>query len=265
MAKKKEKEKEHSSSARKGSLPVIQGTHRLQKVLAAAGFGSRRKCEELILAGRVMVDGKVVTELGTKVDPEKNEILVDGLPIKIPERVYYAVYKPEGVVCTHRDPSRRTRVIDLVPESDVRLFFVGRLDLHSEGLILVTNDGELAQRLSHPRYGVPKVYRVLVAGVPEKKVLQKLVKGVHFADFVARAKRVKMLKKYKQSAVLEIVLCEGHNREIRRMLARFGHKVYKLKRIAIGPLTLGKLKPGQYRVLTPAEVAALRKAAGLPA
>lgn len=258
-------EKRHwrTSSTTRPFPPVLTGTHRLQKVLAAAGFGSRRKCEELILAGRVMVDGKVVTELGLKVDPEKNKILVDGLPIKIPERVYYAVYKPDGVVCTHRDPSGRLRVIDLVPESDVRLFFVGRLDLHSEGLMLVTNDGELAQRLTHPRYGVPKLYRVLVAGVPDKKVLTKLVKGVHFADFVARAKRVRMLKKYKQSAVLEIELCEGHNREIRRMLARFGHKVYKLKRIAIGPLSLGKLKPGQYRVLTPAEVAALRTAAGL--
>lgn len=257
------KTRETSGEKPRAYPPVLRGTHRLQKVLAAAGFGSRRKCEELILAGRVMVDGKVVTELGTKVDPEKNEILVDGLPIKIPEPVYYAVYKPEGVVCTHRDPSRRLRVIDLVPETDARLFFVGRLDLHSEGLMLVTNDGELALRLTHPRYGVPKVYRVLVAGVPEKKVLQKLVKGVHFADFVARAKHVRMLKKYKQSAVLEITLCEGHNREIRRMLARFGHKVYKLKRIAIGPLSLGKLKPGQYRVLTPKEVAALREAAGL--
>ncbi len=243
--------------------PVLTGRHRLQKVLAAAGFGSRRKCEELILAGRVMVDGKIVTELGEKVDVEKSEIRVDGLPIKIPQRVYYAVYKPDGVVCTHKDPSRRLRVIDLVPESDVRLFLVGRLDLHSEGLILVTNDGELALRLTHPRYGVPKLYRILVAGVPDKKVLTKLVRGVHFADFVARAKRVRMLKKYKQSAVLEIELCEGHNREIRRMLARFGHKVYKLKRIAIGPLSLGKLKPGQYRLLTPKEVAALRRAAGI--
>ncbi|MCS7238927.1 MAG: rRNA pseudouridine synthase [Thermoguttaceae bacterium] len=260
MGKMREK---HTGLSRGIFPPVLTGKHRLQKVLAAAGFGSRRKCEELILAGRVMVDGKVVTELGTKVDPEKNKILVDGLPIKIPERIYYAVYKPEGVVCTHRDPSGRLRVIDLVPETDVRLFFVGRLDLHSEGLMLITNDGELAQRLTHPRFGVPKVYRVLVAGVPDEKVLTKLVKGVHFADFVARAKRVRMLKKYKQSAVLEIELCEGHNREIRRMLARFGHKVYKLKRIAIGPLSLGKLKPGQWRVLTPAEVAALRKAAGL--
>jgi len=232
-------------------------------LLAAAGFGSRRQCEELILAGRVEVDGRVVTELGAKADATRSEIRVDGLLIQFPELVYYAVYKPPGAVSTTRDPSGRTRVIDLVPETEARVFAVGRLDLHSEGLMLLTNDGELAYRLTHPRFGVPKRYRVVVAGVPTQEVIRKLLKGVHLAEGIARAKSVRILKKYRQSAVLDLTLCEGHNREIRRMLARFGHKVYKLKRLGIGPLSLGKLRPGEYRVLTPAEVTALKEAAGL--
>ncbi len=234
---------------------------RLQKVLAAAGIGSRRQCEELIRAGRVEVDRSVVTELGTRVDPAQQEIRVDGVSLPRPKRLYYAVHKPPGVVTTHRDPSGRPRVIDLLPPGSERLFPVGRLDLHSEGLILLTNDGQWANRLAHPRYGVAKTYRVLVAGQPTREVLSKLQRGVRLAEGPAHVHRVRIKRKLPRSTVLEMVLDEGRNREIRRVLARVGHKVLRLMRIAVGPIRLGKLPPGGYRKLTPAEIESLRKAA----
>lgn len=233
---------------------------RLQKVLAAAGLGSRRQCEELILAGRVAVDRAVVRELGTKVDPLRQQIRVDGVLLPRPERVYYAVHKPPGVVSTNRDPSGRPRVIDLIPTASERLFPVGRLDLHSEGLILVTNDGELANQLTHPRYGVKKTYRVLVAGRPSPEVLADLRRGIHLAEGVARVSEVRITKELKKSTIMEIVLREGHNREIRRILARVGHKVLRLLRIAVGPVRLGNLPQGAYRPLGRQEVEALRNA-----
>jgi 23S rRNA pseudouridine2605 synthase len=242
------------------STPSAKG-ERLQKVLAAAGLGSRRHCEELILAGRVEVDGKVVTELGTRVRPGRQQIRVDGVRLRRPRRVYYALNKPAGVVCTNRDPSGRPRAIDLIPAQRERIFTVGRLDLHSEGLILLTNDGELANQLTHPRYRIPKTYRVLVAGHPEREVVAKLRRGIHLADGLARVAGVRISKRHKQSTLLEIVLTEGRNREIRRVLARVGHKVLRLTRIAIGPLRLGGLAPGEYRRLGSREVGALRRAA----
>lgn len=232
----------------------------MQKVLAAAGFGSRRQCEELILAGRVEVDRNVVMELGTRVDPAEQQIRVDGVPIRRPKQVYYALNKPSGVVCTNRDPAGRARAVDLVPSNRGRLFTVGRLDLTSEGLILVTNDGALADRLTHPRYGVEKTYRVQVAGHVERELLGKLHRGVHLAEGTARIKRVQIKRHYKKSTILEMVLDEGRNREIRRVLAKLGHKVLKLERIAIGPLRLGRLPTGQYRRLTAKELAALSRA-----
>lgn len=235
------------------------GPQRLQKVLAAAGLGSRRQCEELIVSGRVEVDRRVVTELGTRVDAAGQQIRVDGVPLTRPKLVYYAVNKPAGVLCTNRDPSGRTRVIDLVPVKDARLFAIGRLDLHSEGLILVTNDGELANRLTHPRYGMAKTYRVVVAGRPKREVLAKLVAGVHLAEGVARAERVTIKSQAKESTLLEIVLREGKNREIRRVLARVGHKVERLTRIAVGPVRLGDLRVGAARRLSREEIAALRR------
>ena len=242
-----------------GPLAPHPGGERLQKVLAAAGIGSRRQCEELILAGRVEVDRKVVTELGTRADPAQQEIRVDGVPLPRQRRVYYAVNKPPGVVATNRDPSGRQRVIDLIPGGDERLFAVGRLDLNSDGLILVTNDGELANRLTHPRYGVQKTYRVVVAGHPAREVVDKLRRGVHLAEGVARAAQVRILKPHKESTILEMVLEEGHNREIRRILARVGHKVLRLTRIAVGPVRLGKLPLGGHRRLTREEIHALRR------
>jgi 23S rRNA pseudouridine2605 synthase len=234
---------------------------RLQKVLAAAGAGSRRQCEELILSGRVEVDRQMVTELGTRVDPDHQEIRLDGVPLRQAKRVYYAVHKPTGVVSTSRDPAGRPRVTDLLPKSPWRLFAVGRLDLNSEGLILLTNDGELANRLTHPRYGVEKTYRVQVAGHPEPQVLTRLREGVRLAEGIARVARVKVTGRHKESTILEMVLDEGRNREIRRVLARVGHKVLRLVRVGVGPVRLGTLAPGQFRPLTRQEVEALRKAA----
>lgn len=235
---------------------------RLQKVLAAAGIGSRRQCEELIRTGRVEVDRRVVTELGVRVDPQRQEIRADGQVVRQPARLHFAVHKPEGVVCTHRDPAGRPRVIDLVPAAEnQRLFPVGRLDLHSEGLILLTNDGELANRLAHPRYGVEKTYRAVVAGSPPQEVIERLLRGVHLAEGVARASRIVVKKRLTHSTILEVTLREGKNREIRRIFARVGHKVLRLVRLSVGPVRLGKLRPGQWRKLTPQEVAALRKAA----
>jgi 23S rRNA pseudouridine2605 synthase len=244
---------------RGGGFFARGASQRLQKVLAAAGLGSRRQCEELITAGRVEVDRRVVTELGTRVDPVQQEIRVDGQKLPRPGMHYYAVYKPPGVLSTNRDPSGRPRVIDLLPPGRLRLFTVGRLDLNSEGLILLTNDGELANRLTHPRYGVAKTYRVQVAGRPDHESLLKLRRGVHLAEGLARVENVRVISHHKQSTILELVLREGRNREIRRILARLGHKVMHLIRIAVGPIRLGNLKPGESRPLSREEVAALWK------
>jgi 23S rRNA pseudouridine2605 synthase len=233
---------------------------RLQKILAAAGLGSRRQCEELILSGRVEVDRRVVTELGTKADPAHQEIRVDGVGLPRPRLVYFAVNKPPGIVSTSRDPAGRTRVIDLVPYRG-RLFTVGRLDMSSEGLILVTNDGQLADRLTHPRYEVPKTYHVEVAGTLTPRHLERLRRGVHLAEGFARVVSAEVLRAYKQSTLLEIVLSEGRNREIRRILARVGHKVERLRRVAIGPLRLAELPPGEARPLAPHELRRLQRLA----
>jgi 23S rRNA pseudouridine2605 synthase len=237
---------------------------RLQKVLAAAGVASRRECEELITMGRVEVDRQVITELGTRVDPDSQEIRVDGTILPRTKRIYFLVNKPPGVVSTSRDPEGRMRVIDLVPDN-VRLFTVGRLDRASEGLMLVTNDGELANRLTHPRYGVAKTYRVRVAGHPTADQLRELRQGVHLAEGIARVTSIRVKARQRQSTDLEIVLNEGRNREIRRVLARVGHKVMQLKRIAMGPLRLGDLPTGAFRQLDSSEVKQLRKTvAGQP-
>ena len=227
-------------------------------MLASAGLGSRRSCEELITTGRVEVDRVVVTELGTRVDPRAQEIRVDGERLPQVRRVVYLLNKPVGVVTTNVDPAGRPRVVDLVP-GDHRLFAVGRLDRMSEGLILLTNDGPLANLLAHPRYGVEKKYLVQVAGVPSEELLDKLRQGVRLAEGEVHAKRVSIRSQHGKSAVLEMVLDEGKNREIRRMLARLGHKVHQLKRVSVGGLSLGNLLPGQWRQLAWSEVETLRR------
>lgn len=236
---------------------------RLQKVLAAAGIASRRDCEELIVTGRVEVDRRTVTELGTRVDPFDQEIRVDGVVLPQVKRLYYLLNKPVGVVCTNDDPSGRTRVVDLI-NTDQRLFPVGRLDRTSEGLILVTNDGELANRLTHPRYGVPKTYLAAVLGHPQPSTLDKLRHGVHLAEGFARVESIVMKRRRPRDTELIIVLKEGRNREIRRLLARVGHKVLRLRRIAIGPLKIEDLAPGAYRKLTQDEVKLLQTTSRRP-
>ena len=234
---------------------------RLQKVMAAAGIGSRRHCEELIAAGRVEVDRQVVREQGLRVDRERQEIRVDGTPLAASKRVYFLVNKPMGVVSTNSDPSGRPRVIDLFPNFRERLFTVGRLDLSSEGLMLVTNDGQLAHELAHPRFGVEKTYQVLVAGQPGPDVLAQLRQGVRLAEGIARVVRVRVKSALKKSTVLEIVLAEGRNREIRRLLAKVGHKVLRLKRVALGGVKLKDLPPGEFRRLRSDELRLLRQRA----
>ena len=236
----------------------INAPPRLQKVLATAGFGSRRQCEELIVAGRVEIDREVVDELGIRVDPKSQEVRVDGQKIKLPRLKYFALNKPVGIVSTARDPWARTRVIDLVDDPD-RLFTVGRLDKSSSGLILVTNDGELANQLAHPSYEVAKTYRVTVAGKPTYETMRKLRTGIRLSEGRVSVDSVQLKKSHHSKSVLEIVLSEGRNREIRRMLAQVGHKVQQLNRIAIGSLRLGDLPNGAYRELTRDEVQRLRK------
>jgi 23S rRNA pseudouridine2605 synthase len=234
---------------------------RLQKVLAHAGLGSRRGCETLILQGRVAINGQVIRELGTRVDPSAARITVDGEPIKLESMVYYAVNKPKGYVSTSSDPAGRPRVVDLLPEIPERVYTVGRLDEASTGLLLLTNDGDLANKLAHPRYGVEKVYRALVAGLPTPEMLSKLTEGVWLSDGKVRAKRARIVGRQGQATMLELVLAEGKKREIRRMLSKLGHKVMTLNRIAVGPVSLKGLSVGECRSLSKHEIELLRKVA----
>lgn len=231
---------------------------RLNKFLAHAGVSSRRQCDQLILAGRVTIDGQAVRELGTRVDPEAQHVCVDGQPVKSERHVYWVVNKPRGYLCTNHDPAGRPRAIDLVPHVSQRVYTVGRLDENSEGLLLLTNDGDLANHLMHPRFGVEKTYLVQVAGHPEAADLAQLLKGVWLSDGHVRATRVKRLKTQGASSWLRIVLREGKNREIRRMLARLNHKVMRLRRTALGPVQLDRLPAGKARKLSGQELTALR-------
>jgi 23S rRNA pseudouridine2605 synthase len=237
-----------------------QPLDRLNKILAHAGVGSRRHCDDLIAAGRVSVDGRTVRDLGTRVAPGQR-VSVDGEPIHTERSVYWLVNKPRGYLCTNHDPARRPLVLDLVPHVDQRVYTVGRLDEASEGLLLLTNDGDLAHQLMHPRFGVEKTYLVLVAGSPAKEDMEQLLKGVWLSDGHVKARRVKRLKGERGNTWLRITLSEGKNREIRRMLARLEHKVLRLRRVALGPVKLGELPVGKSRRLTAQEVAELREAA----
>lgn len=236
------------------------GAQRLNRLLAAAGFGSRRQVEDMIRDGRVMIDGDIVTELATTVDPKEYKVLVDGVLLRKQKLVYYAVNKPTGVVTTNSDPHGRARIVDFVPPSE-RVFPVGRLDRSSDGLILLTNDGDLAQRLAHPKFGVQKVYRVTVAGQVNIETMKKMRKGIYIAEGLVQVDGARILKTRGKATDMEIILREGKNREIRRILARFGHKVQTLTRIAIGPLRLGDMPSGAYRTLTKTEVQKLHTVA----
>lgn len=228
---------------------------RLQKILARAGVASRRKCEEIIAAGRVTVNGKVVATMGAKADPERQEITFDGERIGFSPRRYFAVYKPLGVVSTTRDPHGRPKVTDLVHGIRDRLFAVGRLDADSEGLMILTNDGAFAERVTHPRYQVPRTYLVEVDGELDARVAHKLRDGVRIdTERPARARRVRVLKCNARRSLVELSITEGRKRVVRRMFAALGHPVCSLKRTAIGNVRLGRMNPGDVRRLDPAEV-----------
>jgi len=231
---------------------------RLQKVLAAAGVDSRRKCEELILSGAVSVNSEVVDALPAFVDPEKDVITVNGKRIRTEQKVYFLLNKPKGVICTNFDPQGRKRAIDLVPCRQ-RIFCVGRLDVDTTGLIILTNDSDLTNRLTHPRYEVPKTYVVRVKGYIDDAALERLKKGVWFAEGKTGEASVQILNRGHQESLVEITIREGLNREIRRMLARVGLPLKSLKRTRIGSITDKGIGVGRFRPLTNAELQYLRK------
>jgi 23S rRNA pseudouridine2605 synthase len=229
---------------------------RLQKVLAAAGLGSRRVCEELIAEGRVKVNDEVAV-LGRRVDPEQDRIIVDGVPLSVRSGlVYYLLNKPVDVVSTASDPQGRPTVVSLVPP-EPRVYPVGRLDADSEGLLLLTNDGDLTFRLTHPSFGVEKEYLVAVEGTPRPGALRRLRDGVELDDGLTAPARVASAG----PGALRLVIHEGRNRQVRRMCAAVGHPVTRLVRVRIGPVADRRLAPGEWRELSPAEVRALETAA----
>ncbi|HMJ92287.1 MAG TPA: pseudouridine synthase [Candidatus Acidoferrum sp.] len=230
---------------------------RLQKFLAEAGIASRRASEGYIVEGRVAVNGHVVTELGVKIDPGHDKITVDGKPLRTKRKLYIALNKPKGFICSRRDPEKRDTVGDLLPLEWSHLFPVGRLDFASEGLIFMTNDGDFALKLTHPRYGVRKKYRVMIDGRVDQEISEKLTKGVSHEGDLLRAERVRVLSANNSSSLLEVELAEGKNRELRRMFEVLGRVVTKLQRVQIGPIKLGELRVGRWRTLTEAEIKSL--------
>ena len=231
---------------------------RLQKLMAAAGIGSRRKCEELIAAGRVQVNGQVVTAMGVKVDPDRDVVKIDGSIVKVSAaRRTVMLHKPYGYVCTTRDPEGRRVVTELLGKTPDRLYPVGRLDYDATGLLLLTNDGELAYRLTHPSYSVPRTYRVTVAGEVSKETVRQLSAGVDLDGRLVYPE-VQVNKREAGKTVLEITVHEGRYHLIKRLMEQAGHPVEKLKRIAFGPLRLEGLQRGAFREVTGRELAALK-------
>ena len=246
------------------SLTDVPGGVRLQKVLAAAGVGSRRHCEELIGAGRVEVDGEIVRRFGARVDPQHQVIRVDGRRIPASEDlVYVALNKPAGVLTSMSDSRGRATMADLLGDVAERLFHVGRLDYDTEGLMLLTNDGELAHRLAHPRFGVPKTYLAEVSGPVPKDLGRQLITGVELEDGVASADKFRVVEQVGGRALVEITLHEGRKHIVKRMLAAAGHPVTRLVRTQVGPVSLGSMRPGTTRRLTTKEVGDLYSAVGL--
>lgn len=234
---------------------------RLQKILARAGIASRRKCEQLILDGRVTVDGRTVTKLGLSFDPLEQEIKCDGEILKREKHVYVLLYKPRGYVCSLRPARDQHSVLELVDAFSQRLFPVGRLDRDSEGLLLLTNDGDLSARITHPRYSVPKTYRVTVSGRLTKEQIGDVTAPTRTSLGKMHLPQVKVVALGQRRSELEVTLKEGRNREIRRVLAAKGIRVRRLIRTAIGPVKAAGLKSGQYRLLRREEVEHLRREA----
>lgn len=224
---------------------------RLQKYLAQCGVASRRKSETIISAGRVLVDGKIVTNMGTKINPGTQKILVDGRPIeKENKKIYLLLNKPKGYVTTLADPQGRPIVTSLIKEAKARLFPVGRLDLDTEGALILTNDGDFAQRVQHPSFEVTKTYEALVKGSPSEQNLNRLRKGILLEGKITAPARVTLLQKLPRSTLVKITIHEGRKRQVRKMFQAISHPVINLKRIAYGKLLLGKLSTGSYRTLT---------------
>lgn len=238
------------------------GVVRINKFLASQGFSSRRGCEEIILSGAVSVNGEIITSLGTKVDPAEDRIEVNGKLIVINRvKVVYALNKPIGVVCTNAPEESRPRAIDLVRDSKgARLFCVGRLDMDSEGLVLLTNDGDFTNRVTHPRYGIAKSYFVKIRGEIGADALQKIQKGVWLAEGRTQGARVYVRKRMKTSTILMVTVREGMNREIRRIFAKLGFMVQRLKRVTIGPVSVRGIGTGHFRKLTNEEIRKLLRA-----
>ena len=240
--------------------PPLDGATRIQKLMSIAGIASRREAEEMIEQGRVTVNGQRAT-IGQKVDPFKDKVAVDGSRLKFPkERVTYVLNKPRGVVSTRSDERNRATVLDLIKGGDRYLYPVGRLDYDSEGLMLLTNDGELANGLTHPRHQVTKTYRVLIERVLDSEQVDRLKKGIYLEDGVTRPAELVMHRKVNEGVWYEIVIREGRNRQVRRMFSAVGAGVRRLVRVAIGPLRLAELPAGAYRPITPEELRLLKEA-----
>lgn len=232
---------------------------RIQKVLARAGIASRREAERMVMEGRVTVNGEVVRQLGFKVDPSKDYIKVDGK--RIPDfepKITLLLNKPRGYLSTVEDPKGRPTVMDLLKRVKWRLYPVGRLDFDAEGLLLLSNEGDLVHRLSHPRFEVPRTYQVKVRGVPEERDLSRLKRGLQLEDGKARLQSYRLLLSREKNSWIEVVVTEGRNRLVKRMFSAIGHPVLKLKRVAFGPIRLGDLPIGHFRYLTPKEMERLR-------
>ena len=228
---------------------------RLQKILARAGIASRRRAEELIREGRVRIDGRVVTEMGTKADPDIQVIECNGITVSSPEKKKYILLnKPAGILSTVHDPQGRAIVTDLLQNVKERVYPVGRLDLDTEGALLLTNDGELAQKVLHPRYEVNKTYVAKVQGRPSKKNLDALSKGILLEGRKTWPAEIEVLQMEQHSTTIRVVIHEGRKRQVRKMFGAIGHNVLELKRTAYGRLKLGELAPGKYRFLSPGDI-----------
>jgi 23S rRNA pseudouridine2605 synthase len=230
---------------------------RLQKYLADAGVASRRASEEIIASGRVTVNGTVVKELGTKVDPARDKVAVDGRLVRPKKKIYVALHKPKNFLCTKKDPEGRRTIGDLLPKEWENLQSVGRLDNESEGLIFLTNDGDFSLKLTHPRYGIRKKYIVTALGRVEPSLLGRFMAGIEDAGELLKVAKARILSANNSRSVVELELAEGKNREIRRLFAAVDLEIERLQRVSIGPIKLGELPAGKWRILTETEIKSL--------
>jgi 23S rRNA pseudouridine2605 synthase len=230
---------------------------RLQKFLAEAGLASRRASEQIIVEGRVEVNGKKVEVLGTKVDPDHDRITVDGQPVRPKRKIYIALHKPKGLVCSRKDELNRPTIYDLLPKEWSHLHSIGRLDFASEGLLFLTNDGDLSLKLTHPRFGVHKIYVVGIEGRVEEQMLRQFVEGIYWGGEKLKAEKARLISASNSQSVVEMELAEGKYREVRRMFESQERTVKRLQRVQIGKIKLGELKPGKWRTLTEPEIKSL--------